>query len=118
MHVFARNLDPYDEKSQEKEGHNVHVSEKPCDGSDLDAGKIPREDGLAEGPRKIVLNQAVLCAITIILIIAALGSGWRQLAIEIKVDHNWLRLAFILVMPLQVWLALVCVRFGICQGHC
>lgn len=118
MHVFARGLDPYDEKSQEKEGHTVHVTEKPSDGSDLDSEKIAREDGLAEGPRKIVLNQAVLCAITIILIIGALGTGWRQLAIEIKVDHNWLRLAFILVMPLQIWLALVCAQFGICQRRC
>lgn len=110
MHVFARGLDPYDEKSPEKEGHAVHVTEKPSDGSDLDSEKMSREDGLTEGPRRIVLNQAVLCAITLILIIAALASGWRQIAIEIKVDHNWIRLLFILVMPLQIWLALVRVR--------
>lgn len=110
MHVFARGLDPYDEKSQEKESHAVHVTEKP-----LDSDKIAREDGLLEAPRKIVLNQAVLCAITLILIIAALGSGWRQLAIEIKVDRNWMRLAFVLVMPLQIWLALVCLCYEICS---
>ena len=102
MHVFARSLDPYDEKNQEKEGQAVHVTEKP-----LDSESSAREDGLVEGPRKVVLNQAVLCAITLILIIAALGSGWRQIAIQIKADHNWIRLAFILVMPLQIWLALV-----------
>lgn len=110
MHVFARSLDPYDEKSQEKDGHSVHVTEKASGGSDLDSEKISREDGLTEDPRRIVLNQAILCAITLILIIAALGSGWRQLAIEIKVDRNWIRLAFIIVMPLQIWLALVSAR--------
>lgn len=107
IHVFARSLDPYDEKSQEKDGHTVHVTEKASGGSDLDLEKMSREDGLAEGPRRTVLNQAFLSAITLILIIAALGSGWRQIAIEIKVDRNWMRLAFIIVMPLQIWLALV-----------
>lgn len=114
MHVFARSLDPYDEKSQEKESHTVHITEKPSGSSDLDSENMSREDGLAEGPRRIVLTQAVLCAITLILIIAALGSGWRQIAIGIKVDHNWMRLAFILVMPLQIWLALVRVRLRVC----
>ena len=109
MHVFARSLDPYDEKSPEKEGHTVRVTEKGVGGSDLDSEKMSREDGLTDDPRRIVLNQAILCAITLILIIAALASGWRQIAIQIKVDHNWIRLAFILVMPLQIWLALVCI---------
>lgn len=110
MHVFARSLDPYDEKSPEKDGHSVQVTEKASGGSDADSENMSREDGLAEGPRRVVLNQAILSAITLILIIAALGSGWRHLAIEIKADGNWIRLAFILVMPLQIWLALVRVQ--------
>jgi hypothetical protein len=118
MHVFTRSLDPYDEHCQEKEGQTVQVIEKSSSCSDLEPEGIPREDGLAEAPRKIVLNQAVLCAITFILIIAALGSGWRKIAIQIKVDHNWTRLAFILVMPLQVWLALVRVWWKIRIKRC
>lgn len=107
MVVFARGLDPYDEKNQIKEGSAVTVSEKPADGSNSDEDGIAREDGLLEPPRKIVLNQAVLTGLTLILIVAALGSGWRQVAIEITVDHQYIRLAFILVVPLQIWLALV-----------
>lgn len=107
MQVFARSLDPYDDQLQEKDSQIVQVTEKHSGESDLDPEGYPRVDGLAEAPRKVVLTQAVLCAITLILIIAALGSGWRQIAIQIKVDHNWVRLAFILVMPLQIWLALV-----------
>lgn len=57
-------------------------------------------------PRRIVLIQPFLTAVTLILLIAAIGSGWRQIAIEIKVDHNWMRLAFIAVVPFQCWLAL------------
>lgn len=66
------------------------------------------EEGLTEAPRKIVLIQPVLTAITLILVIAALGAGWRQVVLEVTVDKGWLRLAFVVVVPLQIWLALVC----------
>jgi hypothetical protein len=62
---------------------------------------------LAEPPRKIVLIQPVLTAVTLILMLAAIGSGWRYIAMELMVDHNWIRLAFLVVVPLQIWLALV-----------
>lgn len=101
MEIFARGLDPYDEKAGAV--NQTVVTETPLDGS----GEMAREDGLIEPPRKIVLNQAVLSAITLILIIAALGTGWRRLAVQTVVDHNYLRMAFFLVVPLQVWLALV-----------
>lgn len=56
--------------------------------------------------RPVVLIQPILTAITLILLISAIGSGWRQIAIEVKVDRSWLRLAFAVVVPLQCWLAL------------
>ncbi|KAI1609612.1 glycosyl transferase family group 2-domain-containing protein [Exophiala viscosa] len=56
--------------------------------------------------RRIVLIQPILTAITLILLISAISTGWRAMAIEIKVDKNWLRLAFLLVVPLQCWLGL------------
>jgi hypothetical protein len=65
------------------------------------------EESLAESPRKIVLIQPFLTAITLILILAAIGGGWRQIAMELKVDYGWIRLAFVVVVPLQIWLALV-----------
>ena len=111
MFVFARGLDPYDEKKPE-DSSTVTVTEKTSDGSELGDDGVAREDGLLEPPRKIVLNQAILTGFTLILIIAALGSGWRQIAIEVTIDHQYLRLAFIFVVPLQIWLALVCaIRF-------
>lgn len=105
MEIFARGLDPYDEKSA-AELSQVLVTEVPAGADPAEAG-IPREDGLPEGPRKIMLNQAILTAITLILIIAALGTGWRRMAIETAVDHSYLRMALFIVVPLQVWLALV-----------
>ena len=105
MENFSQGMSPYDEKSPARDSQAVLVSEMPMEGSSYDeedAGVL-REDG----PRRIVLNQAVLTALTLILIIAALGSGWRQMAVEIAVDHTYLRVAILVVVPLQIWLALV-----------
>ncbi|KAJ9611401.1 hypothetical protein H2200_004585 [Cladophialophora chaetospira] len=57
-------------------------------------------------PRRIVLIQPILTAITLFLIIAAFGTGFRGVAIELKIDRNWVSLAFIAVVPFQCWLGL------------
>lgn len=60
-----------------------------------------------EKPRRIVLIQALLTAATLILIIASIGGGWRNVAIELIVDTNYIRLAFVLCVLPQIWLGLV-----------
>ena len=62
---------------------------------------------ILEEPRKTLFIQSIITAITLILIIAAIGTGVRRMMIEVKVDHNYLRLALLIVAPLQIWLALV-----------
>ena len=62
---------------------------------------------MLEKPRRIVFLQSVLTAITLILVITAIGNGLRRMIIEVKVDHNYFRLALLVVAPLQIWLALV-----------
>ena len=94
----------YEEKSSEKTSQ-VPTTTVPLDETDLEGSQ---EDLVMEKPRKTVLIQAVLTGITLMLIIAAIGSGWRQIAIETDVDKSMLRMAFIAVVPLQIWLALVC----------
>ena len=101
IQVFSQGMSGFDEKQGE-----VTVEEVPAVEYDPETG-IPRENGVTDPPRRIKLNQAVLCAATLFLIIAALASGWRELAIELSVDKGWIRLAFVAVMPLQIWLALV-----------
>jgi cellulose synthase/poly-beta-1,6-N-acetylglucosamine synthase-like glycosyltransferase len=77
----------------------VLVSEKQIEDDD-DAR--PRK----EVPRRVAVFHAILTAFTLALMMTALGSGWRQIAVEIDYDHSYLRLAFIAVMPLQAWLGL------------
>ena len=63
-------------------------------------------DIIQEEPRRIVLMQSFLCAMTLFLLVAAMGSGWRNIAQEIIIDSTYLRCAILIVVPLQMWLAL------------
>ena len=107
MYVFSQGMSPYGEEVDEKkEDQSVNVVELPPGGSFAEGG-YGDEKGYAEKPRPIILTQALMTAITIILVIGAMGSGWRQMAIEISVDQSFLRLALLAVVPVQIWLALV-----------
>jgi cation transport ATPase len=65
------------------------------------------EAGEAEKPRATMLWQSIYTAITMAAVITALGSGWRLVAIEQSQDLQWIRLAFIVAVPAQLWLGLV-----------
>lgn len=93
----------YDEKTNKSQ--SVLVTEVPQEGPD---GEIVYEELITEKPRKLVLIQATITALTLIILIAAIGAGWRNIAIEIAVDKSMMRLVFAAVVPLQMWLALVC----------
>ena len=107
IEVFSGGMSGFDEKNGDKEGGNVFVDEVPAEDWDSAEAGVARENGLNDPPRRIKLNQAVLCALTLFLIMGALSFGWRKIAIELAVDGGWIRLAFVVVMPLQIWLALV-----------
>ena len=53
------------------------------------------------------LQAAYHVALTMILVIALLGSGYRELAIEIAVDFKFYRLFFVLMTPLQLFFTMV-----------
>lgn len=64
------------------------------------------EELLEEKPRRVALMHAVLSGLTLVLLMAAIGAGWRQVAIESAIDQKLLRLAFVAIVPLQMWLGL------------
>lgn len=111
VQVFSQSFSTYAEREKDQ---NIMVKEMPADSEDDVSGVVDVEDNDLEPPRRTVLIQAVLTGLTLILIIAAIGTGWRQIAIEIAIDKKMLRLAFIAVAPLQIWLALVgCFRSSV-----
>ena len=104
VEVFSQGFGTHNEKEKD----TVMVKEMAMDGSeDAYSGDLDTEDNFQEPRRKIVLIQSVLSALTLLLVVAAIGSGLRQIAIEIGVDHSYIRLAFVIAVPFQIWLALV-----------
>ncbi|EHL00808.1 putative Glucans biosynthesis glucosyltransferase H [Glarea lozoyensis 74030] len=80
---------------EKKDGQNVGVYEV-----DEETGEyIPEKRGLH-------LQNTVLVALTLILIMVSLGAGARQLAIEVAVDGSYTRLALLLLTPVQIFFTL------------
>lgn len=72
---------------------------------DIERGHNPR--------RPIMLWQSFQTACCLMLTCIAIGAGWKQIAFEIIVDQNYTRLLFLLIIPAQIWLALVSFRNNI-----
>lgn len=71
---------------------------------------IDEESGQVSGYRErrpTNLLNTILVAFTLALVITTLGAGYRQIGIEVAVDGNMLRLAFIALSPIQVFFTLV-----------
>ncbi|MCJ1251403.1 hypothetical protein MMC30_008636 [Trapelia coarctata] len=83
------------EEGQAKKAATVHEIE-----IDEESGEVIPEK------RATHLLNTILVAITLVIIIVMLGAGFRELAIEVSVDHNMLRLAFFALTPVQIFFTL------------
>lgn len=89
----AGNVD--EEGGDEKGGQPVTEVE-----IDEESGEIKPEK------RPIHLQNTVLVSLTLALVTVSLGAAWRQLAIEVSVDSNYIRLALVALAPVQVFFTL------------
>ena len=71
--------------------------------------EIDEESGeIIPEKRRLHLQNSVLVAITLMLVVALLGAGFREIAVEVIVDKGFMRLAFLALTPVQVFFTLVC----------
>jgi hypothetical protein len=76
-------------------------------GAKMEDYEIDEESGeIIPHKRPIHLQNTVLVALTIILILTTLGAGGRSLAAEVEVDKSFTRLALLALTPLQVFFTL------------
>lgn len=76
--------------------------------------ELDLETGVAASEhRPTHIINAIQVAITIMLILAMLGLGYKQLAFQVLVDKGWIRLAFIVMTPVLIFFSLVSKAFGI-----
>lgn len=77
---------------------DVNVNESGSDIDDVEAA--------AEKPRQIKLNQSVVVAFTLCLLVVCLGLGVAKIAKEVYLDGSYTRVALLAVYPLTAWLSL------------
>jgi hypothetical protein len=69
--------------------------------------EIDEESGeIIPEKRGLHLQNTVLVALTLILIMTTLGAGFRQIAIEVAVDNSYIRLALLALTPVQIFFTL------------
>ena len=89
-------------------GEPDESDEAPKKGPNVTEVEVDEESGeILPQHRPTHLLNTVLVGITLILIVTVLGAGFRALAIEIAVDHQMIRLAFLALTPVQVFFTLV-----------
>jgi hypothetical protein len=69
--------------------------------------EINEETGEYVSKRSTNIQNSILVGITLTIVITMLGAGFRQIAIEVSVDRNYLRACFLLLTPIQIFFTLV-----------
>jgi membrane glycosyltransferase len=91
---------------QEGEEEEVSEKEKHAEINIDEINADSEEAGGLEPPRRMVLNQAVITALTLCMLMAVMATGWRKVVFEILTDNSYIRVAFILCYLPQAWLSL------------
>ncbi|KAF1991362.1 hypothetical protein K402DRAFT_322851 [Aulographum hederae CBS 113979] len=89
-----------EEETEEEEGE---VKKK---GPGVVETEIDEETGEYIENRPTNIQNSVLVGFTLIIVTVMLGAGFRQIAIEIVVDHGYARLAFLALTPVQIFFTL------------
>lgn len=92
MELVWKSGEPVDD---EKHDPNMHIYEIDEESGEL----IPEKRGLH-------LQNSVLVALTIALVVTTLGAGFREIAIEVEVDSAFLRVALVALTPVQIFFTL------------
>ncbi|RMX71440.1 hypothetical protein D0869_15632 [Hortaea werneckii] len=92
-----------DQGLEEEEAENEKAVKPPR----VTAEEIDEESGEYKPEvRATHLQNTVLVAITLCLVTVLLGLGWRSIASEIQGDGNYIRIAFVLLTPIQIFFSM------------
>jgi hypothetical protein len=89
-----------DQPQGEAEGTSKKLATVVEQEVDEESGEIKPET------RPIHLQNTVLVAITMTLVITTLGAGFRQIAAEVEVDFSYTRIALVVLTPIQIFFTL------------
>lgn len=99
-----QDLDEVFDAQNEKISFSMPRDPSMLNGKEAGSVEISEEETQMEKPRPTKLYQSVLVGLAGVLVVFTLSIGWRRLAIEVKVDKTYTRLALLVVTPLQIWI--------------
>lgn len=83
---------------------------------DGDPGTL--EAGMAgQEKRPVMFLSSIIVACTVCLAVTCMGFGWRRLAMECKVDKNFVRLLLVLLAPVQLFFSMVRETSPACHNY-
>jgi hypothetical protein len=89
-------------------GESENDEDEAKKGSRITVAEIDEESGeFISEKRATHLLNSILVMFTMLLICGTLGAAFREIAIETSVDHNMIRLAFLALVPVQIFFTLV-----------
>ncbi len=100
MKLIWMSDEPFDEKTK----HSANHSTVEFRDDTMDLGNL--EHASTTEQRPTILINPIMVGLTLTLLIAALGLGWRSLAQEVSIDGNYTRLALLVVTPCQIFVSL------------
>lgn len=96
MKIIWGNTGEEDEEEEVQEKSDAEVAVEPVD----------LETGAGIERRRVMLTSPIIVGITLALCLTCVGLGLRYLALETATDGSYLRLALIVVVPVQIWVAI------------
>ncbi|KAI1302063.1 glycosyl transferase family group 2-domain-containing protein [Xylaria venustula] len=86
-----------EEEAETEKNEKLQFGEVEIAPVDLEAAAGDASD------RRVKLTSAFTVALTMALSLATLGIGFRKLAFEVATDNSYIRIALVVVAPLQLW---------------
>lgn len=106
------------ERGEQTEGDEKDDPKALEDGATEVVDPATLEEGTAgQEERPVMFVSSIIVACTICLAVTCMGFGWRRLAMECKVDKTYLRLALLLLAPVQLFFSMVRETSPACRDY-
>jgi hypothetical protein len=112
LHMIWRGFDEIDEAPSDRRDP-IEMAIANLGAGNVTPGEL-EEAITTDQNRPTLLINSVVVGLTLILLVGALGAGWRNLAQEFSIDGSFTRLALVAATPVQVFVSLV--SASLCRG--
>ncbi|KXJ92069.1 glycosyl transferase family group 2-domain-containing protein, partial [Microdochium bolleyi] len=96
MKIIWGNTGEEDEEEEVDEKNDAEITVEPVD----------LETGAGIERRRVMLTSPIIVGLTLTLCLTCVGLGLRYLALQTATDGQYMRIALVAVVPVQIWVAI------------